>query len=241
MKRCFVIVLDSVGIGATMDWQKYDEEPGNTLCHVAKAVDGLRLPIMARLGLGNIRSIKGVAPVCDPVGSWGKAPLTTKGKDTTAGHWEMMGILLEHPFPTFPRGFPDDLVKNLEDAFGLPIIGLKPASGTAIIEELGPEHLKSKAPIVYTSADSVLQIACHEDIYSHEELYKLCSKARSVCTGPYSVGRVIARPFTGEPGAFQRTAYRKDFSLIPPEPNVLKSLQEKAITVTGIGKISDIF
>lgn len=241
MKRVFVIVLDSVGIGATLDWQKYDEEPGNTLCHTAKFVGGLSLPVMERLGLGNIRRIKGVSPVCDPIGSWGKAPLTTKGKDTTAGHWEMMGIVLDAPFPTFPQGFPEDLIDKLEEAFGTKIIGLKPASGVGVIEELGEEHLKTKYPIVYTSADSVLQIACHEEIYSLEELYRFCGLARELCTGPYQVGRVIARPFKGQPGDFQRTVYRKDFSLQPPVPNVLEALKAKDIPVIGVGKINDIF
>lgn len=241
MKRAFVIVLDSVGIGATLDWQKYDEEPGNTLCHIAESVGGLSLPTMERLGLGNIRKIKGVLPVCDPIGSWGKAPLTTKGKDTTAGHWEMMGIVLDSPFPTFPQGFPLDLVNKLEAAFGTKIIGLKPASGVGVIEDLGLEHLETKAPIVYTSADSVLQIACHEDVYTLEELYRFCDLAREICTGPYKVGRVIARPFKGKPGAFQRTAYRKDFSLKPPVPNVLEALNSQDIPVIGVGKINDIF
>ena len=241
MKRGFIIVLDSVGIGATLDWQKYDEEPGNTLCHLAKAVGGLNLPNLSKLGLGNIRNIKGVEAVSSPLASWGKAPLTTKGKDTTAGHWEMMGIILNEPFPTYPQGFPDSLVADLEAAFGIGILGKKPASGTAIIEELGPEHLRTKKPIVYTSADSVVQIACHEDIYSKEQLYDLCAKARAVCSGSHGVGRIIARPFKGQPGSFVRTEYRKDFSLTPPKPNVIAALNEKSIPVVGVGKINDIF
>lgn len=241
MKRGFIIVLDSAGIGATPDWQKYDEEPGNTICHIAEAIGGLNLPNMAKLGLGNIRKIKGVPPVESPLASWGKAPLTTKGKDTTAGHWEMMGIILDAPFPTFPQGFSVDLVHKLEQAFGASIIGLKPASGTAIIEELGQEHISTGAPIVYTSADSVLQIACHEDVYSLEELYDLCLKAREICQGEYGVGRVIARPFTGTPGNFVRTAYRRDFSLQPPKPNVIDALNGNSLPVIGVGKISDIF
>ncbi|MEG2148485.1 MAG: phosphopentomutase [Clostridiales bacterium] len=241
MKRAFIIVLDSVGIGAIGDWAEYDIEPGNTICHVAAAVGGLNMPHLEAMGLGNIADIKGLAPTENPTAKHGKAPLTTKGKDTTAGHWEMMGIILQQAFPTYPNGFPNDLIEELENAFGSKILGKKPASGTAVIEEFGREHLKTHAPIVYTSGDSVVQIACHEDIYNNEKLYDLCKKARSICQGKHGVGRVIARPFKGVPGAFERTKYRKDFSLVPPKPNVLSALQDKKIPVIGVGKINDIF
>lgn len=240
-KRVFVIVLDSVGIGAMPDWKDYDEECGNTLGHIAEAVGGLNVPHLEKMGLGNIAALKGVAPAKNPMASWGKASLSTHGKDTTAGHWEMMGIYLDKPFPTFPKGFPAELVTALEGAFQKKILGKEPASGTAIIEELGEEHLKTGCPIVYTSGDSVVQIACHEDVYNTEALYELCEKARVVCRGKYGVGRVIARPFRGEKGHFERTQYRKDYSLVPPKPNTLSLLRENGIPVVGVGKISDIF
>ena len=239
-KRVFLIVLDSIGIGSLPDWQDFDDTESNTLGHIAQAVGGLSLPHMESLGLGNIIPIQGVSPVSDPRGSWGRGMLSTCGKDTTAGHWEMMGIVLERGFPTYPQGFPEDLIRDLEDAFGIGILGTKPASGTVIIEELGEEHLRTKKPIVYTSADSVVQIACHEAVYCNEELYELCRKARKVCQGRHGVGRVIARPFRGTPGHFERTAYRKDFSLTPL-PNLLDEMQKAQIVTVGVGKISDIF
>lgn len=240
-KRVFLTVLDSAGIGAMPDWRDYDPEPGDTLVNVAKANGGLNLPNCKSLGLGNIRPILGIDPVERPIGAYGKAPLTTCGKDTTAGHWEMMGIVLKQQFPVFPEGFPDDFVEDLEREFGLEILCNRPYSGTAVIEDYGEEHLKTRKPIVYTSADSVLQIACHEDLYSHEDLYLLCEKARRLCTGDYAVGRVIARPFKGELHHFERTKYRKDFSLLPPKPNYLTALAERSIPTWGIGKIGDIF
>lgn len=240
-KRIIYIVLDSVGCGATEDWRDYDEEPGNTLGHIASTCGGLHMPCCAKLGLGNIIPIKGVPATEKPSGAFGKAPLTTCGKDTTAGHWEMMGILLKERFPVFPNGFPKELVEKLEAAFGRPILCNLPYSGTKVLEDYGEEHLKTGSPIVYTSADSVLQIACHEKICSHQELYRLCETARSLCGGPWGVGRVIARPFEGEPHAFVRNQYRKDFSLLPPRPNYLTALAEKAIPTWGVGKIGDIF
>lgn len=167
--------------------------------------------------------------------------MTTCGKDTTAGHWEMMGIVLQEQFPTFPKGFPPAFIEDLEAAFGHEILCNLPYSGTAVIEDYGEEHMKTKKPIVYTSADSVLQIACHEDVYSNEELYVFCAKARKLCAGPYGVGRVIARPFKGTPHHFERTKYRKDFSLLPPEPNYLTAMAEQGVATWGVGKIGDIF
>jgi phosphopentomutase len=241
MKRVFLIVLDSVGAGALPDWADYDETPGHTLENVAKAVGGLSMPNCEKLGLGNILSLVGVPPAKIPLASYGKAPLTTKGKDTTAGHWEIMGIVLEKPFPVFPEGFPVDLIAALEESFGIGILCNKPYSGTKVIEDYGEEHIATGKPIVYTSADSVLQIACHDAVYSADELYDMCEKARALCVGEYAVGRVIARPFTGEPYAFTRTKYRRDFSLLPPKPNYLTALTDRHVFTCGIGKIGDIF
>ena len=240
-KRVFLIILDSAGAGALPDWADYDETPGHTLENIAKAVGGLAMPNCERLGFGNIVPLAGVAPAAAPLAAFGKAPLTTCGKDTTAGHWEMMGIILKEQFPTFPQGFPADLAAALEASFGIGILCNRPYSGTAVIEAFGEEHLATKKPIVYTSADSVLQIACHEDVYSNEELYALCVKARALCQGKYGVGRVIARPFAGAPHHFVRTKYRKDFSLLPPKPNYLSALTDKEIPTWGVGKIGDIF
>lgn len=241
MKRVFLIVLDSAGAGAMPDWADYDASPGHTLENVAKAVGGLDMPNCRKLGMGNIIPLKGVSPADIPLAAFGKAPLTTKGKDTTAGHWEMMGIVLKKPFPTFPKGFPADLVADLEKSFDSGILCNRPYSGTEVIEAYGEEHMATKKPIVYTSGDSVLQIACHEDVYSNEELYDLCRKARALCVGDYAVGRVIARPFTGEPHHFVRTKYREDFSLLPPKPNYLTALMDKKIRTCGVGKIGDVF
>lgn len=240
-KRVFMIVLDSVGAGALPDWQEYDTEPGNTLGHIAEAVGGLSMPHCQKFGLGNILPLKGIAPTNAPRATYGRAPLTTCGKDTTAGHWEMMGILLKEKFPVFPCGFPDTFVKELESAFGCGILCNRPYSGTAVIEDYGEEHIKTGKPIIYTSADSVLQIACHEDIYPPEALYELCKKARVLAKGAYGVGRIIARPFRGKPHAFERTKNRKDFSLLPPCPNYLIAMKKKGIKTYGVGKIGDIF
>lgn len=240
-KRVFMIVLDSVGIGALPDWQSYDIEPGNTLTHVAEACNGLSLPHCESLGLGNISPLKGIKENPQAKALWGKAPLTTCGKDTTAGHWEMMGIVLKQQFPVFPQGFPQEFIEQLEADFGRGILCNRPYSGTQVIEDYGSEHLETGKPIVYTSADSVLQIACHEDIYDKEALYTLCRKARRLCQGPYGVGRVIARPFKGTLHHFERTKNRKDFSQLPPSPNYLTALREKEIPTVGVGKISDIF
>lgn len=240
-KRVFMIVLDSVGAGALPDWRDYDDEPGNTLGHIAEAVGGLSMPHCQSLGLGNILPLKGIAPTNTPRAAYGCAPLTTCGKDTTAGHWEMMGIILKERFPVFPKGFPDTFVKELEAAFGCGVLCNRPYSGTAVIEDYGEEHIATGKPIIYTSADSVLQIACHENIYPVQSLYELCKKARDLAKGPYGVGRVIARPFVGTPHAFERTENRKDFSIRPPHPNYLVALVERGIKTYGVGKIGDIF
>ena len=241
MKRVVIVVLDSVGVGALPDAHLYGDEGSNTLAHVAKAMGGLHMPNAGKLGLGNSISIQGVPSEEEPTGAWGKMAEVSKGKDTTTGHWEIAGIKLEAPFPTYPDGFPPDVIEAFETMIGRKTLGNYPASGTAIIEELGEEHMKTGFPIVYTSADSVFQIAAHEDIVPLEQLYEWCEKARAMLDGKHAVGRVIARPFVGEVGSFQRTPHRHDYSLPPLQPTVLDALLERGIPVYGIGKISDIF
>ncbi len=242
MKRVILIVLDSVGVGEMPDAAEYGDEGSNTLGNVAKAVDGLSLRHLADLGLGRIIPIQGVPAVDEPKGAWGKMAESSSGKDTTTGHWEIAGLQLAEPFPTYPDGFPADLLEKFCEAIGVSgVLGNKTASGTAIIEELGPEHLQTGHPIVYTSADSVFQIAAHEDVVAIETLYSWCETAREQLRGPHAVGRVIARPFEGEPGGFQRTTRRRDFSLEPTGTTILDSLVANDIPVYGVGKISDIF
>lgn len=241
IKRGILIVLDSVGVGELPDCILYHDQGSNTLANTATAVGGLKLPNLESLGLGNIIEIKGVAKVADSKAAYGKMAEQSLGKDTTTGHWELAGLVLKHPFPTYPEGFPKDIIDKFEETIGRPILGNKTASGTEIIEELGPEHLKTGYPIIYTSADSVFQIAAHEEVIPVEELYRMCEIARNILQGPHGVGRVIARPFLGEPGSFARTSRRKDYSLKPLYRTVLDMLQEKGETVYGIGKIADIF
>jgi len=241
-KRIFLIVLDSVGIGALPDAKEYDDEGSHTLRHTAEATGGLNLPNLAQLGLGNIDYIPGVSPVHSPLGFYTKMAESSKGKDTMTGHWELMGLHIEQPFLTFPQGFPTDLIQKLEQKTSRKIIGNKVASGTAIIEELGEEHLTTGSLIVYTSADSVLQIAAHEQVVHLEELYEICEIARELTLDEkYRVGRVIARPFIGTPGAFQRTANRHDYALDPFAPTVMDYLKEASYDVIALGKISDIY
>ncbi len=239
--RAILIVMDSVGIGALPDAEAYGDGGSNTLAHTAEAVGGLNLPVLTRLGLGNLGDIKGVPTVSEPAGGYGKMAEKSAGKDTTTGHWEMTGIILEQPFPTYPQGFPEDLISKYEKQIGRRVLGNKAASGTAIIAELGTKHLASGCPIVYTSADSVFQIAAHEAIIPLEELYRMCRIARRLLQGEHGVGRVIARPFVGEAGNFTRTANRRDFSLEPPSGNLLELLQVRQIPVYAVGKIEDIF
>ncbi|MQL52069.1 phosphopentomutase [Desulfofundulus thermobenzoicus] len=241
ISRITLIVLDSVGIGALPDAARYGDEGSNTLAHIARYVGGLRLPHLGALGLGNILAIEGVPPAGKPKAAYGRMAEASAGKDTTTGHWEIAGLLLERPFPVYPHGFPPEIIKPFEERIGRPVLGNKPASGTAIIEELGAEHMRTGRPIVYTSADSVFQIAAHEEVIPLEELYRMCRIARALLTGEHAVGRVIARPFVGQPGSFQRTANRRDFSLPPPAPTVLDLLQEKGLAVLAVGKIEDIF
>jgi phosphopentomutase len=233
--------LDGVGCGELPDAAEYGDRGSNTLANLAKAVGGLSLTNLAALGLGNIVPIQGVPPQKKPQACFGKMAEMSAGKDSTTGHWEIAGLVTSDPFPLFPHGFPPELIQSLEQAIGRKTIGNRAASGTEIIKELGEEHLKTGCPIVYTSADSVLQIACHEDIIPPDELYRICQKARNLCTGRFCVGRVIARPFTGRPGSFARTARRKDFSCSPPQPTLLDHVKEAGLPVIGIGKVDDLF
>ncbi|WXJ95167.1 Phosphopentomutase [Neomoorella carbonis] len=238
--RVIIIVLDSVGVGELPDAGKFGDEGSNTLGNIAAAVD-LHLPNMARLGLGNIIPLKGIAPAGAPAAAYGKMASRTAGKDTTSGHWELAGLILERPFPLYPHGFPPEIIEPFEKAIGRKVLGNKPASGTVIIEELGAEHMRTGYPIVYTSADSVFQIAAHEDIIPVQELYRYCKIARQLLTGEHAVGRVIARPFVGEPGHFIRTDRRQDFSLEPPRPTLLDAVINAGLQVMAVGKIKDIF
>ncbi|MDA8147131.1 MAG: phosphopentomutase [Thermaerobacter sp.] len=241
MRRVAVIVLDSAGVGALPDAAAYGDAGANTLGHVAAAVGGLGLPHLGRLGLGNITPLAGVPPEPAAAGAFGRMALAAPGKDTLSGHWEMMGCIVKQPLRTFPHGFPPAVMEAFEGRIGRGTLGNRPASGTAIIAELGAQHLATGYPIVYTSADSVFQIAAHEAVVPVDELYRWCEAARQILQGPYLVGRVIARPFRGEPGAFYRTEGRRDFALAPPGPTVLDLLHARGVPVHAVGKINDIF
>ncbi|MBP3038987.1 phosphopentomutase [Bacillaceae bacterium Marseille-Q3522] len=241
-KRIFLIVMDSVGIGEAPDATKFTDTGADTLGHIAEKMNGLHMPNMAKLGLGCIRPIKGIEKTARPLGFYTKMQEASNGKDTMTGHWEIMGLNIQTPFQVFPNGFPDDLITTLEERTGRKIIGNKPASGTAIIEELGAEHMETGALIVYTSADSVLQIAAHEEIVPLEELYNICKIARELTRNEtYMIGRVIARPFVGKPGTFKRTANRHDYALKPFGRTVMNELKDAKLDVIAIGKISDIY
>jgi phosphopentomutase len=239
-----VLVLDSVGCGALPDAAEYGDEGSDTLSNTSHAVGGVALPNLGAMGIGNITDVLGVPPVAEPVASWGRNAEASAGKDTTTGHWEMMGMRLDAAFPTYPQGFPDDVMAAWTRETGLGWLGNHPASGTVIIQDLGDEHVRTGCPIVYTSADSVFQIAAHEDVVPIEELYRLCTIARErVCVGKHAVGRIIARPFVGPDatGAYVRTHRRRDFALEPPEPTVLDRLTDAGVACFGIGKIGEIF
>ncbi|HET8907465.1 MAG TPA: phosphopentomutase [Ktedonobacterales bacterium] len=238
--RAIVLVLDGVGVGQAPDAADYGDEGANCLANCARAIGGLALPTLANFGLGNLTTIMGTPPQV-PFGACGRLIERSPGKDSTTGHWELMGVVLDHPLPTYPNGFPLALVAAFERLIGRRVLGNKPASGTAIIEELGAEHLRTGSPILYTSADSVFQLAAHEDVIPPADLYRLCEIARGLLTGENAVGRVIARPFVGAPGTFARTPRRRDFSLPPPTPTLLDSLKESGREVVGIGKIEDLF
>lgn len=241
MKRIIIMVLDSVGMGELPDAPKYGDTGSNTLGNIAAAVKGFTLPNLEMLGLGCIDGIRGYAAVKNPVGCFARMAERSAGKDTTTGHWEIAGITLENPFPLYPKGFPDDVVSRFEAAIGTKTLGNYAASGTEIIKQLGQQHVLTGYPIIYTSADSVFQIAAHEEIIPIEKLYEICKKARSILTGEYAVGRVIARPFIGVEGSFIRTDRRRDFSLNPIKKTVLEYIKEKGLEVKAVGKIEDIF
>jgi phosphopentomutase len=239
--RACVIVLDAVGAGELPDAAEYGDEGSNTLGNVARAVGGLDLPSLEAIGLGNVEELQGCPPQPGAPAIAGRLVERSKGKDTTTGHWEMMGILTPTPFPTYPHGFPHDVIDPFMHRTGRGVIGNKPASGTEIIQELGEEHQRTGKWIVYTSADSVFQIAAHEETVPLEELYEACRIAREILTGKHAVGRVIARPFVGEPGNYERTPNRHDFSLKPKRPNYLSLVRDAGMRVHGVGKIGDIF
>jgi len=241
--KVLLIVLDGVGIGELPDAARYGDEGSNTLANCARAVGGLRVPNLGRFGLGNIAAIPGVPPVERPLAHYGKMAEMSSGKDSTAGHWELAGLVTEKEFPTYASGFPPEVIGRFVELTGCGrVLGNRTASGTVIIQELGPEHQSTGYPIVYTSADSVFQIAAHEETYGLEKLYRLCTIARErVCVGDHAVGRVIARPFVGTPGAYERTPNRRDFSLPPPRKMLLDILSDAGVPTVGIGKIDDLY
>lgn len=240
INRVILIVLDSVGIGELPDAAEYNDTGSNTLGNIARLHSGFSIPNLVAMGLGNIDPQNEIPSTQNPTAYYGKANEQSAGKDTTTGHWEISGLILEKPFPTFPNGFPDSFIKEFEKRIGHQTIGNKTASGTIIINELGDEHVKTHQPIVYTSADSVFQIAMHEDIFPIEEQYKICEIAREMLSGELEVGRVIARPFVGFNGTYTRTSRRKDFAVLPPD-NILDAVEGENKEVFAIGKIVDIF
>ena len=243
-KRIFTIVLDSVGVGELPDAAQYNDLGADTLGHIAEAVNGLNLPHLASLGLGNLHPVMGVEPSEKPLANYGKLAEASLGKDTMTGHWEMMGLLIDEPFITFTEtGFPEELLNELKERTGFGIVGNKSASGTEIIDEFGEHHMKTNDMIVYTSADSVLQIAAHEETFGLDNLIKACEIAREIMMKPeWKVGRIIARPFIGSKvGEFKRTSNRKDYALKPFAPTVLDTLKDNGLDVIAIGKINDIF
>jgi phosphopentomutase len=241
MRRAAIIVLDGVGIGPAHDADQYGDGGSNTLGNVARAVGGLSMPRFEALGLGCCAEILGVAPVGSPRAAHGVCEPASPGKDSTAGHWEICGLILDAPFPTYPRGFPPAVIAEFANRTGRGVLGNKAASGTAVLDEYGAEHCRSGDWIVYTSADSVFQVAAHEETVTLEELYAACATARELLAGEHGVSRVIARPFTGEPGAWQRTVHRRDFSLAPPVPTLLDRLAQRHIPRIGVGKVDDLF
>jgi phosphopentomutase len=240
--RVFLVILDGVGIGELPDASEYGDQGSNTLLHVAQAAGGLRLPHLERLGLGRLLELPGVRPVADPRAAIGRLAERSKGKDSTTGHWELAGVVLEKPFPTYPDGFPLDLLKRWCERVGRGWLANAPWSGTAVIERFGAEHRATGRYIVYTSADSVFQVAAHVDVVPLEELYEACRIARGMLQGPHGVGRVIARPFGGPDGAFARVSdKRRDFSLPPSAPTLLDRLRDGGHHVLTVGKVDDLF
>jgi phosphopentomutase len=241
-KRVHLIVMDSVGIGEAPDAELFNDKGTDTIGHIAEHMNGLNMPNIGKLGLSNIKEVKGIEKADKPLAYYSKMQEASVGKDTMTGHWEIMGLNIDKPFKTYPDGFPEKLIQKLEAETGRTIIGNKPASGTEIIEELGKEHMETGALIVYTSADPVLQIAAHEDIIPIDEQYKICEIAREITKEEeYLVGRVIARPFVGEPGKFKRTSNRHDYALKPFDRTVMNEMKDSGLDVIAIGKISDIY
>jgi phosphopentomutase len=236
-----LIVCDSLGVGEAPDAADYGDRGADTVGHAAAAVGGLELPTLRSWGLGRLTRIAGVDPVDPAAAVVGRMAERSAGKDTTTGHWEMMGVVLDQPFPTYPDGFPPEVIDAFSAAIGRGVLGNKPASGTEIIEELGAKHLETGEPIVYTSADSVFQIATHKRVVPLEQLYGWCRQARALLQGEHAVGRVIARPFDGDPGSFSRTKERRDYALPPAGPTVLEALEGAGVRTLGVGKIEDIF
>ena len=241
INRVILFVLDSVGIGALPDSEKFGDIDVNTLGHIASSTDDFKIPNLRKLGIGNIKGVDAIEAVKSPLGAFGRSLEASNGKDTTTGHWEIAGLLIDQPFKTYPDGFPDYIIKEFEEKTGRKVVCNKPASGTVILDELGEEHMKTGNAIVYTSADSVFQIAAHEDIIPLEELYSMCQIARDMLMGEDQVARVIARPFIGTPGHFERTSNRRDYSLKPFNKTVLDMAKDNGLEVKAVGKIVDIF
>jgi phosphopentomutase len=241
MRRAAIIVLDGVGIGAAPDAADYGDVGSDTLGNISRVVGGLDVPNLQRLGLGNIASLEGVQPASTPEGAWGLMVPRSSGKDSTTGHWEIAGVHLDRPFPTYRHGFPAEVVQEFEQRSGRKVIGNVVGSGTAVVDEFGPEHERTGAWILYTSADSVFQIAAHEGIIPLSELYRGCEIAREMLVPPHDVSRVIARPFAGRQGAYERTKNRRDYSIQPPSETLLDALETVGIPRTGVGKVDDLF
>jgi len=241
MKRAIILILDGVGAGEAPDANDYGDVGSNTLAHLARAVGGLNLPALARHGLGNILDLEGMPPEPAASGAWGRMNPASAGKDSTTGHWEIAGLHLEKPFPTYPRGFPSEIVEEFSRRTGRGVIGNVAGSGTAVLEEFGSEHGRTGSWIVYTSADSVFQIAANESVVTLDELYRACETARSILSPPHDVSRVIARPFEGSSGSFRRTGNRRDYSIEPPGETLLDALVAAGIPTRGIGKVDDLF
>ncbi|HJZ86303.1 MAG TPA: phosphopentomutase [Polyangia bacterium] len=240
LRRALILVADSLGCGEAPDAAAYGDQGTNTLGNLARQLGGLELPHLAALGLGNLTEVEGVPPRQDTRGAYGKMREASAGKDTTTGHWEMAGLIIEQPFATFPHGFPREMIEEFVHAVGRGMLGNRPASGTVILDELGETHVRTGELIVYTSADSVFQIAAHENVVPLAELYRICERARQICDR-YRIGRVIARPFVGQPGAWRRTYNRRDFAMPPPEPTILDAIRAAGLPSVGVGKIGDIF
>ncbi|HWE42332.1 MAG TPA: phosphopentomutase [Gemmatimonadaceae bacterium] len=240
-RRALILVLDGVGIGEAPDAAAYGDAGSDTLGNLARAVGGFSLPNLEAAGLGRIKPLQGLAAVSSPRGASGMMQPRSAGKDSTTGHWEIAGVHLAKPFPTYPHGFPRELITRFEQDTGRGVIGNVVGSGTAVMDAFGPQHVRTGELIVYTSADSVFQVAAHESVVPLAELYAACEKARAMLVAPHDVSRVIARPFTGEPGAFRRTANRRDFAIAPPEETLLDALAARGIPRTGVGKVDDLF